>query len=134
MPIKYYHLTKPDNARPILEHGIKCSDDGFIYLVSEEQLSDICSSFDFVALYQLHIDEYQLFEIKQEGIGGKLLKEIIDGIESPCQFQLKQNKIQKSCIIDCGTRKVNNELVDKLTLRGVLLDGKKNSPKNIHCE
>jgi len=129
---KLYHITNPENKESILKYGIKCSDDGYIYLVSEEKLSDLCSSFDFVAAFQLHILEYQIFEISETGIGGKLTKEIIDGAESSCQFQLKQQRIKNNHITDCGTRKVNDTVADNLQEKGMKFDGNKKSPKQVH--
>ncbi len=87
----YYHISSIKNKESILTNGIKSKSNEIFICNDIEQLSSI-------AIDQLGINEYSIFEIKEEGITGEFIVDKVADFGSDKQFLVSQDKIEPAFI------------------------------------
>lgn len=70
---KVYHLTNPRNVEGIKENGLKCSDDGYVYVVEDVMYTNPYTSrknntFNEIACGQIFQDKYTAIEVDTDGL------------------------------------------------------------------
>jgi len=89
--MSYFHISPLKNKKSILKNGLK-SNDGTIFL-----FTDIMQE-NNIAVNQLFISEYSVFEILTEGISGELEEDNVTDIGSEYQVILMQDLIEAKYI------------------------------------
>jgi len=93
-----YHLTDPRNIDSITREGLRANDDGEIYLFTELVIANT------LAVNQVCLREYALFQIDPEGITGGLHKDDVAELSAPYQRIVRQDGIDPRYIQYVGTR------------------------------
>ena len=100
---KYYHVTATGNTMPIIMEGLKANEYGEIFLFDNK---DIASD---IALLQLGLTEYSLFEVEPDGINCKLEQDLVGEFTSRYQWIAKQELIDTDYIQYLGSYKLNDQ-------------------------
>ena len=126
----YYHISDIKNIDSIIEKGLLADEDGNIFLFINESIDEpgiarnkqgkLCmgmkrrSVSDDIALNQLFLKEYALFEISAKGIEGKLKNDNVEELASVYHRIARQQQIKPEFIKLCGIYKVSmGELMDE---------------------
>jgi len=126
----YYHISDIKNIDSIIEKGLLADEDGNIFLFINESIDEpgiarnkqgkLCmgmkrrSVSDDIALNQLFLKEYALFEISAKGIEGKLKNDNVAELASVYHRIARQQQIKPEFIKLCGIYKVSmGELIDE---------------------
>jgi hypothetical protein len=126
----YYHISDIKNIDSIIEKGLLADEDGNIFLFINESIDEpgiarnkqgkLCmgmkrrSVSDDIALNQLFLKEYALFEISAKGIEGKLKNDNVEELASIYHRIARQQQIKPEFIKLCGIYKVSmGELIDE---------------------
>jgi len=126
----YYHISDIKNIDSIIEKGLLADEDGNIFLFINESIDEpgiarnkqgkLCmgmkrrSVSDDIALNQLFLKEYALFEISAKGIEGKLKNDNVEELASVYHRIARQQQIKPEFIKLCGIYKVSmGELIDE---------------------
>ena len=126
----YYHISDIKNIDSIIEKGLLADEDGNIFLFINESIDEpgiarnkqgkLCmgmkrrSVSDDIALNQLFLKEYALFEISAKGIEGKLENDNVEELASVYHRIARQQQIKPEFIKLCGIYKVSmGELIDE---------------------
>lgn len=126
----YYHISDIKNIDSIIEKGLLADEDGNIFLFINESIDEpgiarnkqgkLCmgmkrrSVSDDIALNQLFLKEYALFEISAKGIEGKLKNDNVEELASVYHRIARQQQIKPEFIKFCGIYKVSmGELIDE---------------------
>ena len=109
---KYWHISPIENKDNILSEGIKCSEDGYIYMITslEERIDlfDVKVSMpDMIAFNQVFLKKYDLYEIDAEGLDRKTQPDNVAEMFSDLQKRVKQNVIQPKYVKYLGTFETN---------------------------
>jgi hypothetical protein len=102
---KYYYISDVESVSDIEEHGIKANENGDIYIfeIIKKRIKDVLNIAGYIATNQLFLGDYALFEIKEEGITGRILDYKVSGRASQYQRIIKQEGINREYIkfINC---------------------------------
>lgn len=126
----YYHISDIKNIDSIIEKGLLADEDGNIFLFINDSIEEpgiarnkqgkLCmgikrrSVSDDIALNQLFLKEYALFEISAKGIEGKLKNDNVEELASVYHRIARQQQIKPEFIKLCGIYKVSmGELIDE---------------------
>ena len=126
----YYHISDIKNIDSIIEKGLLADEDGNIFLFINDSIEEpgiarnkqgkLCmgikkrSVSDDIALNQLFLKEYALFEISAKGIEGKLKNDNVEELASIYHRIARQQQIKPEFIKLCGIYKVSmGELIDE---------------------
>jgi hypothetical protein len=109
---KLYHMSSTDNRDKIMSNGIICGEDNHIYLIDTLHIHFPIFNFngyipDIVALNQLYIDKYDLYEISTEGVEEELLPDNVMESTSEFQKRVMQKNISKKFINHIERRTVD---------------------------
>jgi hypothetical protein len=96
----YYHITSFEGWLAIKTHGIRPSEDGYIYVLDDK---DVVS---YVAFSQLLKGDYGLYEIDIKGITANLEPDEVGELTAKHQFRVKQAVILPKYLKDLGMHKV----------------------------
>ena len=107
--MKYYHITKKENAVSIAFNGLTSNENGEIFLFSDWTLTTrrnnktvlIC---DLIARNQLFLDEFIIYEINPKGIKGEIKPDNVAELTSKFQWIITQDNIPKSYVKLLGVR------------------------------
>lgn len=126
----YYHVSNIKNVDSILEKGLLADEEGNIFLfinklidepgIARNKQGKLCigikrrSVANTIALNQLGLKEYALFEISAKGIDGELINDDVEELASVFHRVAKQPQIKPEFIKLCGVFKVfMGELIDE---------------------
>ena len=126
----YYHISDIKNIDSIIEKGLLADEDGNIFLFINESIDEpgiarnkqgkLCmgmkrrSVSDDIALNQLFLTEYALFEVSVKGIDEKLENDNVEELASVYHRIARQQQIKPEFIKLCGIYKVSmGELIDE---------------------
>lgn len=114
----YYHISDIKNIDSIIEKGLLADEDGNIFLFINDSIEEpgiarnkqgkLCmgikrrSVSDDIALNQLFLKEYALFEISAKGIEGKLKNDNVEELASVYHRIARQQQIKPEFIKLCG--------------------------------
>jgi hypothetical protein len=96
--VRYYHITSFQGWLAIKDKGLKASEDGYIYMLDDDKVAT------YVALHQLGIPEFGLFEIDPSGIKGKLEPDLVGELTAKHQYRVKQGIIDKKYLKNLGMK------------------------------
>ncbi|MCZ2130798.1 MAG: hypothetical protein LC109_11100 [Bacteroidia bacterium] len=99
--LKYYHITETKNKISILKTGIRCNEEGYIFLFENKSISYngiINTIADCIAKNQIFLDRYVMFEIDSKGFQSELLPDEVGELSHKQQWILKQEKINPEFI------------------------------------
>lgn len=135
----YYHITDPKNVESIMKEGLKANKDGEIFLFENKAISyklpmidnGVCrvckvktTIANIIALNQLFLNEFAMFEISSDGIKGELLPDNVAEYSAPFQHIAKQLFILPEYITLCGVFKsrkpsktIRQTIIDAITKR-----------------
>jgi len=99
---KHYHISDFQGWLSIKKNGIKCSEDEYIYMFDTNDVDVLC----YVAINQLFMTDYGLFEIDHAGIESELEPDLVGELTAKYQFRVKQELIDKKYIKDLGMKRV----------------------------
>ena len=126
----YYHISDIKNIDSIIEKGLLADEDGNIFLFINDSIEEpgiarnkqgkLCmgikkrSVSDDIALNQLFLTEYALFEVSVKGIDEELENDNVEELASVYHRIARQQQIKPEFIKLCGTYKVSmGELIDE---------------------
>ena len=126
----YYHISDIKNIDSIIEKGLLADEDGNIFLFINDSIEEpgiarnkqgkLCmgikkrSVSDDIALNQLFLTEYALFEVSVKGIDEKLENDNVEELASVYHRIARQQQIKPEFIKLCGIYKVSmGELIDE---------------------
>lgn len=124
----YYHITKPENVKSILDNGLLANEDGNIYLFEAGTYRDIRLSDDALKRYQengikptkndliieekpvshhiarnqVGLLEYALISVRRHGIKVDLEPDNVAELTARYQWICKQTKIEAKYLRFCG--------------------------------
>lgn len=113
----YYHITSPKNALNILKNGLKCNEDGDIFLfenktlrVKEEYRADYeklglrteIVVADHIARNQIFLKDIVMLEIDSRGLHGEFIQDNVGEETSKFQWIVKQPLIAPQFIAEFG--------------------------------
>jgi hypothetical protein len=109
---KYWHISAKENRESILKNGLKCDNKGYIYLINRlyDELHDFdvkISIPDSIAISQVFLKDYDLFEIDSEGLTSKILRDNVREKLSNYQNRIKQSLINPEHINFISHQRVN---------------------------
>ena len=112
----FYHVTEAKNVKSILKDGLKCDNDGYIYLLTELDIQETIYGIwvflpDIISTEQIGIKKYSLFQIYSEGITSEIEDDNVGELVSEFQKRINQKIIHTDYIKLLEERKVN---VDEL--------------------
>ncbi len=84
----YYHITSIKNESSILRHGLKCNEEGHIFLLDT---LEVCDS---LAIYQLGLDKFSIIEVSSKGFKGNLIRDEVAEFTANHQFICQQEVIE----------------------------------------
>lgn len=116
--MKYYHITAPKNIDSILENGLRANADGDIFLFEnksiirpysifidenrewkmDESKKSIALVADIIAMGQVFLDEYAMFEVAREGIDSDMIPDNVAEESKNFQWIAKQPVISPQFI------------------------------------
>ena len=110
--MKYYHITKKENAFSIAFLGLKANENGEIFLFNDWTFTTrknkktvlIC---DLIAKNQLFFDEFIIYEINPKGIKGKIENDNVAELTSKNQWVVMQDIIPKRYLKLIGERSID---------------------------
>jgi hypothetical protein len=119
--MKYYHITPSENLQSILWNGLQANNDNQIFFYSGWEIGTkhinctalIC---DFIAINQLGLKEFAIFEISSKGIKTEIQNDNVGELTAKFQFHINQSKISKSYIKFVGYRQVDVERIKQFYL------------------
>ena len=121
---KYYHITNKDVKvmESILKDGLLCNAEGDIFVFENKSIQQCDPSFkpvintvaDCIAINQIFVEEYYMFEIDIKGITTELIPDDVAEISSKQQWIVKQPKIEAQYINLFGEYKQRFESVYQL--------------------
>jgi hypothetical protein len=94
--MKYYHVTDFEGWVGIHKDGIKCDSNGDIFVLNKKEVVG------YVALNQLGLQDYGLFEIDSKGISGNVAADNVGEITAKYQFMIHQPIIERKFIKGIG--------------------------------
>ncbi len=126
----YYHISDIKNIDSIIEKGLLADEDGNIFLFINDSIEEpgiarnkqgkLCmgikkrSVSDDIALNQLFLTEYALFEVSVKGIDEELENDNVEELASVYHRIARQQQIKPEFIKLCGIYKVSmGELIDE---------------------
>lgn len=126
----YYHISDIKNIDSIIEKGLLADEDGNIFLFINDSIEEpgiarnkqgkLCmgikkrSVSDHIALNQLFLTEYALFEVSVKGIDEELENDNVKELASVYHRIARQQQIKPEFIKLCGIYKVSmGELIDE---------------------
>ncbi len=93
----YYHITSFEGWLAIKEKGLRCSFDGYIYLLDTDRMAN------YVAYSQLgKFQNYGLYRVDPEGINAEFEQDKVGEITTKQQFMVKQPVILPKYLKDMG--------------------------------
>lgn len=97
---KYYYISDLESVSDIEQHGIKANENGdiFIFIIFKEKIQDAVNIAGYIAINQLFLENYALFEIQEEGITGEITDHKVSGRVSQYQKIIKQDIISRKHI------------------------------------
>ena len=97
---KYYYISGLESVPDIEEHGILADENGdiFIFTIFKEKIQDAVNIAGYIATNQLFLENYALFEIREEGITGEITDHKVSGRVSQYQKIIKQDTINREFI------------------------------------
>lgn len=113
----YYHITTPNKALNILKNGLKCNEEGEIFLfenktlrVKEEYRSDYerlglkteIVVVEHIARNQVFLKDIVMLEIDSKGLYGELIQDKVGEATSEFQWIVKQPLIAPEFIEEFG--------------------------------
>ena len=114
----YYHITDPNNALNIMQEGLRANDSGLIFLFENKGIALKFNPIeengklvrrmlmrhvsDDIAINQIGLNEYVMFQISAEGITSELIPDDVDEYGAIYQWKVKQNAIEPQYIEVCG--------------------------------
>lgn len=113
-PKLLYHITAKnfENARSILKNGLKCNEEGQIFLFENKSIIvngssvENCVS-DCIAAGQLGVKSYSMFEIDSKGLYSDLIPDEVGEFTAKLQWYILQEKIEPKYISILGHYKTN---------------------------
>ena len=119
--MKYYHITKKENAVSIAFKGLTSNENGEIFLFSDWTLTTrrnkktvlIC---DLIAQNQLGIDEFIIYEINPKGIKGEIKTDNVAELTSKFQWIITQDNISRSYVKLIGERSIDIKSINEFYL------------------
>lgn len=119
--MKYYHITKKENAFSIAFEGLKSNENGEIFLFSDWTMTTrrnnktvlIC---DLIAKNQLFLDEFIIYEINPKGIKGEIKTDNVGELTFKNQWIIIQNAIPKSYVKFIGERSIDTKSLNEFQL------------------
>lgn len=128
----YYHITHKNNVSNIIRNGLLANTDGEIFLFENKSIVTIGTAknsqnklvlgrikrtiADNIALNQLFLEEYAMFEIDANGITSYLKNDNVAEFGAKFQWIVKQPKIDKRYVSLFGYYKTdrNGELIETI--------------------
>lgn len=106
MKQKYYHITRLETCDKILIEGLRCDNEGNIFVFENKSVkvnmglgSVVITAADHIALNQVFIeDECAMLEIDSKGITGELLPDNVAEATAKLQWIIKQKNIEPKYI------------------------------------
>lgn len=83
----FFHLTPPENVKPILETGLRGNEDGEIYVFTDMLVANV------IAKEQVFTRRYAVFAIDPAGITGKVMPETAAEFSAGHQRIIVQDRI-----------------------------------------
>ena len=119
--MKYYHITKKENAMSISINGLTSNEDGEIFLFSDWTLTTrrnkktvlIC---DLIARTQLFLDEFIIYEINPKGIKGEIKNDNVCELTAKNQWIILQDNIPRSYVKLLGERMIDSKSINEFNL------------------
>lgn len=119
--MKYYHITKKENAFSIAFEGLKSNKNGEIFLFSDWTMTTrrnnktvlIC---DLIAKNQLFLDEFIIYEINPKGIKGEIKIDNVGELTFKNQWIIIQNAIPKSYVKFIAERSIDTKSLNEFQL------------------
>lgn len=102
MEQKYYHVTRLETYEKILLEGLKCNNEGNIFVFENKAVKQIIGNEEFIIKAADHIALNQVFikgkcvmlEIDSKGITGKILPDNVAESTAKLQWIIKQKIIE----------------------------------------
>lgn len=101
----YYHLTPTSNMGSILTRGLKCDEEGFIYLITDPNFL----VFSHIALSQINAPECSLVEVCASGIKTEVLPDDVAEYGKGFQVRVKQGVIDSIAITHVADLKISRD-------------------------
>lgn len=105
----FYHITAPENIESILLYGLRANEEGDIFLFENKSIGSVGVGLngegklcfgtirtliaDRIALNQIGLTKYAMFEVSSDGIEGDLINDNVAELSSPFQWIAKQETI-----------------------------------------
>jgi hypothetical protein len=114
----YYHLSSPENVASIAKDGLRANQSGEIFLfegmvLQTREIEMLVS--DSIAYNQVFLETYAVWEIKPEGIHGKIEPDAVGELTAQFQHVLHQARILPAFCQLIGTRTVDVKAVVSYT-------------------
>lgn len=103
----YGHITHRDNVDSIIENGIRCNEDGDIFIYRDCDVEHnfmpnkkpvMIPIYDLIAMGQVFLKDFAIFNIEPEGFEVELIPDNVAEITASQQFILKQPVIKSDYI------------------------------------
>ena len=109
---RLYHISAPENIPTIMENGLKCDDDGFVYLFENKSIMNNKTGVvnlvsDCIANGQVFLDEYAMIEVSCNGIHEEIEPDNVGEFSAGCQWRVKQDVIPAKYLSVYGFYKNN---------------------------
>lgn len=106
--LKYYHITEIELIDSILKEGLKANEDGEIFLFENKSIrvnNVVNTVADCIAMNQIFLDEYVMFEIDSKGISLELINDNVGELSHKQQWIAIQPLIEPNYISVFGIYK-----------------------------
>lgn len=101
-----YHITEVENLESILEEGLKCNEDGEIFVFENKSIhcnGIINNIADMIAFNQIFLEEYVMIEIDEDGFESELIPDDVAELSHKQQWYVKQKIIAPEFLDHYGT-------------------------------
>lgn len=102
-----YHVTSRNAAKAILRYGLKCGEDGHIYLFDHTQVR-ISNHYKYIRVVdqimcnQIDLDSGVILRVDTQGITSDILPDNVAEFTARWQYRVKQTLIEHEYIIRVG--------------------------------
>ncbi len=119
----YYHICDTEVAEKIKNEGLKCDDEGYIFIFDNISVADSLNN------NQLGHSKFSIIQIESSGIFSEPISDNVAEFTASSQYICKQDKIEPHFLTIIDNR-INNPfeiaLKDNIKVNDVIIDGFKN--------
>jgi hypothetical protein len=107
----FYHISSIEAVEHIATNGITADEEGYIYMLDTNSLEIV----DTVAVNQLFLEQYYLYEIDPTGITAELEPDEVAEFTASHHLRIKQAALESRFIKNMGSQSSDLARVQKYT-------------------